>query len=591
MEARTARDVLSQITSLRHHPNSEQLLEIVTGGSDLSSAGFPYISDTGFRIFRDRVPHLFRQGAAVLAWLAALEQELVGRTDLPPADLESIEQAVSVVRTVVLTASVTAPPELWLLKHVLSAHQQLGILDWLLSGHALDPEILAREHGLNLNQLKTDLRFLHSRGYLVKVAGGLAVAPDPAVAIVLEQFSASPAEAQPNLLPRLKEWFSSPQQNDERLRAWLDLRVADQPTGTWVASRFQIELGYRLLPTVLGLRVLEITKELGRGARLAMHIPNYTAELGRLFELAGLSEAGVVSELGARVFERGPGVFGIIGAYHPYVNQLEEILRSHKIGAWVHRGENVAASQDANRKTFEIANDKLDLFCKQYGYEYRVFIEHAAGRGEAIRQRYVRDGEQERKYFGADLEDAAIDQAVRLQEQGILPASLQFIRSADIGEPDRVIQFLARQGLAGKPTVMMVGNGFHEIRNQTNEKMVEVFRGYALAGFVLIFTEESALDDEALLDTAWNTYHAGFRYVHEMSGQGLRPPAEGDHGTQSWSWRRCGELAGYIFLDEFSYRSRTIYPYLRPMHKNPSISVTYFCIPKQVALGLGLKSD
>jgi hypothetical protein len=591
MEARTARDVLSQITSLRHHPNSEQLLEIVTGGSDLSSAGFPYISDTGFRIFRDRVPHLFRQGAAVLAWLAALEQELVGRTDLPPADLESIEQAVSVVRTVVLTASVTAPPELWLLKHVLSAHQQLGILDWLLSGHALDPEILAREHGLNLNQLKTDLRFLHSRGYLVKVAGGLAVAPDPAVAIVLEQFSASPAEAQPNLLPRLKEWFSSPQQNDERLRAWLDLRVADQPTGTWVASRFQIELGYRLLPTVLGLRVLEITKELGRGARLAMHIPNYTAELGRLFELAGLSEAGVVSELGARVFERGPGVFGIIGAYHPYVNQLEEILRSHKIGAWVHRGENVAASQDANRKTFEIANDKLDLFCKQYGYEYRVFIEHAAGRGEAIRQRYVRDGEQERKYFGADLEDAAIDQAVRLQEQGILPASLQFIRSADIGEPDRVIQFLARQGLAGKPTVMMVGNGFHEIRNQTNEKMVEVFRGYALAGFVLIFTEESALDDEALLDTAWNTYHAGFRYVHEMSGQGLRPPAEGDHGTQSWSWRRCGELAGYIFLDEFSYRSRTIYPYRRPMHKNPSISVTYFCIPKQVALGLGLKSD
>jgi hypothetical protein len=342
---------------------------------------------------------------------------------------------------------------------------------------------------------------------------------------------------------------------------------------------------------VLGLRVLEITKELGRGARLAVHIPNYTAELGRLFELAGLAEEGIVNELGARVFERGPGAFGIIAAYHPYVNHLEELLRSHKIGARVHRAENVAASQDANRKTFEIANDKLDLFCKQYRYQYRVFIEHAAGRGEAIRQRYVRDGEQQGKYFGADLEDAAIDQAIGLQEQGILPASLQFIRSADIGEPDRVIRFLAQQGLAGDPTVMMVGNGFHEIRNQTNEKMVEVFRGYAHAGFVLIFTEESALDDEALLDTAWNTYHAGFRYVHEMSGQGLRPPAEGEHGTQRWSWRKCGELAGYVFLDEFSYRSRTIYPYRRPMHKNPSISVTYFCIPKQVALGLGLKSD
>ena len=37
MEARTARDVLSQITSLRQHPKSELLLKIVTGGADLSS--------------------------------------------------------------------------------------------------------------------------------------------------------------------------------------------------------------------------------------------------------------------------------------------------------------------------------------------------------------------------------------------------------------------------------------------------------------------------------------------------------------------------------------------------------------------------
>ena len=589
MEARTARDVLSQITSLRQHPKSELLLKIVTGGADLSSAGFPYISDTGFRIFRDSVPHLFRQGAAVLAWLATLEQELVEKPDLPPADLESIEQAASVVRTVVLTASVTAPPDLWLLRHVLSTHKRLGILDWLVSGQVLDPEVFAREHGLNFKQLNTDLRFVHSRGYLVKGDGDFAVASDPAVANVLKQFSDSPAEPQPNMLPRLKEWFSSPKQVDEQLRAWLDLRVADQPTGSWVASRVQIELGYRLLPTVLGLRVLELTKELGRGARLAVHIPNYSAELGRLFELAGLAEEGIVNELGARVFERGPGAFGIIAAYNPYVSHLEELHRSHKIGAWVHRGENVAASQDANRKTFTIANNRLDLFCTQYGYRYRVFIEHAAGRGEAIRQRFVRDGERERKYFGADLEDAAIDQAIELQKQGILPASMQFIRSADIGEPDRVIRFLAQQGLAGEPTVMTVGNGFHEIREQTNEKIVDVFRGYEQAGFLLIFTEESALHDEALLHTAWNTYHAGFRYVHEMSGQGLRPAAESESGTERWSWRKCAELGGYAVLDEFSYRSRTIYPYRRPTGKNPSISVTYFCVPAKLAQQLGIE--
>jgi len=589
MEARTAKDVLSQITSLRQHPHFEPLIEIVTGQTDVSSAGFPYITDTSFRVIRDRVPHLYRQGAAILAWLAVLQDELTRSPAIPKIELESLDRAIQVLRTVVLTASVTAPPDLWLLKHVFSAYKELGILDWLLSGQALDPDAYARDSGLNFRQLKTDLHFLHSRGYLQKGDRDFTISPNPEIANVLEQASATPAEPRQNLVPLLTQWFSSPGDEPHQLRAWLDLRADDRPTGTWVASHFQVQLGYRLLPAVLGLRVLEITKELGRGARLAVHIPNYTAELGRLFELAGLAEEGIVNELGARVFERGPGAFGIIAAYHPYVSQLEELLRSHKIGAWVHRGENVAASQDANRKTFENANDKLDLFCKQYRYQYRVFIEHAAGRGEAIRQRYVRDGEQEGKYFGADLEDAAIDQAIGLQEQGILPASLQFIRSADIGEPDRVIQFLARKGLAGDPTVMMVGNGFHEIRNQTNEKLVEVFRGYAHAGFVLIFTEESALDDEALLDTAWNTYHAGFRYVHEMSGQGLRPPAEGEHGTQRWSWRKCGELAGYVFLDEFSYRSRTIYPYRRPMHKNPSISVTYFAVPAKLAQELGIE--
>ncbi|HEY4666192.1 MAG TPA: hypothetical protein VIH26_02695 [Anaerolineales bacterium] len=590
MQGRTAREVLAQIPSLRKHPQFERLLEIVTGETDLSSAGFPYISDTSFRILRDQVPHLFRQGAAVLGCLAALEEVLARRTDFSPGELESIQRAITVVRTVVLTAGITAPPDLWLLKHLISAHQELGILEWLLSGRALHSEVLAREHSLNFRQLETDLRFLHSRGYLLKGDGAFLLPSNPAILNVMQQLAAIPSEPRPNLVPRLGEWFSSPTRNDAQLRSWLDLGIDDQPTGSWVASHFQVELGYRLLPCVLALRTLEITKQLARGARLATLVPNFPTVLERLFELAGWSESGVVSELGARGFERGPGVFGIIAAYHPYVSNLEDILRSRLSGTWVRRAENVAASQDANRKTFEIANDKLDLFCKQYRYEYRVFIEHAAGRGEAIRQRYLRDGEQQAKYFAADLEDTAIDQAIGLQEQGILPASLQFIRSADIGEPDRVIQFLARQELAGEPTVMMVGNGFHEIRNQTNEKMVEVFRGYEHAGFVLIFTEESALDDEALLDTAWNTYHAGFRYVHEMSGQGLRPPAEGEYGAQRWSWRKCGELAGYVFLDEFSYRSRSIYPYRRPTHKNPSISVTYFCIPAKLAQELRIES-
>jgi hypothetical protein len=293
--------------------------------------------------------------------------------------------------------------------------------------------------------------------------------------------------------------------------------------------------------------------------------------------------------LGTRVFERGPGAFGIIGAYHPYLNQLTELLKSGTSETWVHRAENVAASQAANRKTFSIANDKLDQFCLDHGFAYTVFIEHAVGRGEAIRQRFERDGKADVRFFGADLEDTAIDQALQQQELGVLPNNLQFIRSADIGEPHKVTNYLDELGLSGEPTVMMVGNGFHEIRQQTNEKMVEVFRDYAQARYLLIFTEESALHDEALIRTAWNTYHAGFRYVHEMSGQGLRPAVERERSGTRWSWRKCAELAGYRVLDEYGYRSRDIYPYQRPKHKNPAISVTYFCVPLEIAQKLGVE--
>lgn len=128
---------------------------------------------------------------------------------------------------------------------------------------------------------------------------------------------------------------------------------------------------------------------------------------------------------------------------------------------------------------------------------------------------------------------------------------------------------------------MMVGNGFHEVRNQTNQKMLEVLRGYQQAGILLIFTEETGLSDSDLLATAWNTYHAGFRYVHEMSGQGLRPAWDSKR-RKVWSWRRCARLAGYTVLDRYTVATRTIFPTRKPHRKNPSISVTYFCVPESV---------
>ena len=232
----------------------------------------------------------------------------------------------------------------------------------------------------------------------------------------------------------------------------------------------------------------------------------------------------------------------------------------------------------------------MNRFRERYGFNFEVFIEHAVGQGEATRQRYLIDGEKSIQYIGADLEDAAIDKAIEQQEIGLLPQNMKFIRGADIGDPGKVIQFLKEHELYGKPSVMMVGNGFHEIRQQTNKRMVEVFQKYQEGGLVLIFTEESALNDEDLLNTAWNTYHAGFRYVHQISGQGLRPAIDRGHKSNLWSWRKCIRKSGYHLLEDYSYRSRSIYPFKSSRKENPSISVTYFCVPQNVFHGLGVKS-
>jgi hypothetical protein len=581
---------LEALPSLKSHPRYDALIEVVTGETNVSSAGYPYISDRSFRVFIENVAHLFERGGAVLSWLNILTAELPDIA-ASPAAMESIQRAVKVLRTTVLTAGVTAPPDLWLLRQVLGTHRQIGTLDWLLAGNAIEPEVYAAAEGLQLKQLQADLQFLYSRGFLRKGDANFLLSEKSTVAGVLRSLEPIHPQYQIDFVPRLTDWITGAARSDAAetfLRDWLYVGVLENPTGSWQPNHFQIELGYRLLPLVLSLRVAGLHSELDEGVVLEKAVPSMLSAMSYLLERAGFTKKGRVSELGARVFQRGAGPFGIIGAYHPYLSHHESLLRSGKTGLWVRRGENVAASQDANSKTFKMANDRLDRFCAAYDFSYTIFIEHAVGQGEAVRQRLERSGEDTIRYFGADLEDAAIEQARRYRDQGKLPQNMRFIQSADIGEPDRVIQFLIKVGVAGEPTVMMVGNGFHEIRQQTNEKMTAVFEAYQEAGFVLVFTEESALSDEALLHTAWNTYHAGFRYVHQVSGQGLRPAIEREDAKR-WSWLKCAKRGGYVVLDEFSYRSRTIYPHKRAAGKNPSISVTYFCVPSKLATQLGLE--
>ena len=130
------------------------------------------------------------------------------------------------------------------------------------------------------------------------------------------------------------------------------------------------------------------------------------------------------------------------------MDALPVVLREGRGAVHVSRGANITASQEANRKTFLSANKSLDRFIEDTGFELRLFIEHAIGRGEATRQRFERSGDESVRYFGADLEDPAIDAAQAEQAAGFLPSGMGFVRHADIGEPSALIRAIEAAGLA-----------------------------------------------------------------------------------------------------------------------------------------------
>ena len=145
-----------------------------------------------------------------------------------------------------------------------------------------------------------------------------------------------------------------------------------------------MELSFKVLPVLVALKMAGRCEALGGGeaielGTLAPREPEIERRALRAFEAAGFLELGDTSAtptiLGRRVFDRGPGPYGIIETYQPYMSRLVDILRDGRNAAWVSRGANVIASQTANRRTFVQCNDALDRFCRETGFTYEVFIE------------------------------------------------------------------------------------------------------------------------------------------------------------------------------------------------------------------------
>src|SRR5262245_19223536 len=99
-----------QLPGLDGHPQTELLAEIVLGETNVSSSGFPYISDKSFNLFIQRIPHLFRRGDGILKWLDVLKDHLAEIKSLSAEQTASINRAIQVLHTVIFTAGVTAPP-------------------------------------------------------------------------------------------------------------------------------------------------------------------------------------------------------------------------------------------------------------------------------------------------------------------------------------------------------------------------------------------------------------------------------------------------------------------------------------------------
>jgi len=584
------------------------LILALTGQTGQTKAGYPFLNAEGFARIRDSVPLLFADGLNTFMLLDAIEKQAAGLGG-PEEEHESFGRGLRVVRTMIRTACVTAPPDLWLLRYVLGVYAECGLIERLVNGERIDPARCTADSGEAFaeGELRADLGLLLSRGYLYERDGHLFAARHPRAIRVLKQ--ATPI-AQDMLTAKWTALFRGealfPAVADSYLHAcWRCPRQHRDDDRGWFASSEEIEIGWRVVPIVLGMRVAGLTQRFlteetvdvdglnlnhGGLVRAACDVLSVAGTLVR--ETDGVYRA---TRLGRRMLERGPGPFGIIEAYQPYMAALRPMLEGKTEQVWVHRGANVAASQDANRKTFKQANDALDRFCESTGFEYSVFIEHALGRGEAIRQRVERSGGAEIRYVGADLEDAAIEAAKSEQRSGNLPSDMLFIAGADIGEPHIVLDALEAAGLRSQGAVMMVGNGFHEVRGRTDSEMVAVFAQYEAAGIIVLFTEESALSVDDLLETAWNTYHAGFKYVHEKSGQRLRPASPGPPNRFGEplraSWQECASLAGYVRAHECCSRSRRVFPYMSSSGHNPAISVSHFIVPRSVAEALGYSPE
>jgi hypothetical protein len=591
MDPSLLNSILSGDDQVLPHPCHIDLLGIVCSAQRRGESGHPTITSGAFAAFVERVPHLFGAGERLLVWLRQAEDALRRLPNVTDGSIPLV--GFEVLRRLTNTAAVCAPGELWIAAQLISNYASVGVLQEFARGGGCSPWDIAKRRGLDPLLVKAGLQFLYARGYLDLSSRGYVLANSAAArSVVLSPHLVAPPSIDDPVGCLAARWGGDPSAGGkalDQLLAWFSSARLTPASPSWVAGLREIRLGYLVLLLTLVFRSLRGEEHVRPGQHLAELLPEEPDGAGPLFALAGLAcHEKRLTSAGARVLTRGCGPCGIVYSYRPHFIALADRLTKGIGCPQIVRSENLNASQSGNRNTFRGGNAALDRFCERTGYRYDLFIEHAMGRAEATRQRFLLSGESGIQYIGADTDDIAIRAAQGLQETGQLPKNMLMIRNCDIGRPATLFQALCDAGIRTETGVMMVGNGFHEIRAQTDKGIADVLAEYCRAGLVLILTEESLLDDDSLRATAWNTYHGGFRYLHTVSGQWLRPYGRRDKALGRDCWRACLSRAGYLISEEFTVKSRPIFPCDDSPVPNPPISVTYFCVPEELARILSL---
>ena len=321
---------VEDIKDFKASPHHKVLATILMGETAVSSAGFPTISEHSFQEWMKKVPHLFTEGSALLDFLHGMEARIQERPDAAQAPCISWLRAIKVLETVIQTAAVTAPTDLWLIKHILSSYQRMGILDRLRTGAILGLAEISSQGHMNLQQLRYDFHFLKSRAVLVDAGPDdhYRLAPHPQIQNLVREFKALDSAAPVNLVPLLMRCLARQPidaNEQEQLTRFLTLPVGLQPAPNRIPGPWEVELGYRLVPLILAWRnsldfKTKPDKVIPDDVLLADLMNDYLMKAGLI------TGKGQPTPLGSRVLERGPGPFGIIHAYHEYMKQHEDLV-------------------------------------------------------------------------------------------------------------------------------------------------------------------------------------------------------------------------------------------------------------------------